>query len=144
MAENTVISGGDYRDVERLAAGTITPGDAVEVDANGEYQRYGTDGEDNPRFAVAREDESNPDRGIDDDYAADNPVRAAYVYSGATARAMVAAGENISVGDDLVVGTGGKLRALDTAGGDTVNAIVARALEAGNETTAFRLEVEFY
>lgn len=144
MAENTVHSGGDFRDVERPAAETITPGDAIEVDANGKYQRYATDGEDNPRFAIAREQEANPDKGIDDDYAADEPVRGAYPYPGATERVLVAANEDIAVGDDLVINGSGKFRELNTGGGDTENAVVARALEAGNESSAFRIEAEFY
>lgn len=144
MADNTVWERGDYHEDERLAAGAITPGDAVEVDSNDEYARYGTDGEDNPRYAVAIEDESNPNQGIDDDYSADNPVRARYPYPGAHARVMFAANEDIAVGDEVVINASGKFRELNTAGGDTVNAVVGRAVEANTATTAFRAEVEFY
>lgn len=144
MSGNTVISGGDYRPVERLSAGAIVPGEAVEVDSNGEFQRYATDGEDNPRFALARENEADPNVGIDHAYVADEPVHAAYVYPGATARVIVAANEDIAVGDELVIANDGAFRELNTGGGDTVNAVVARAVEAGNETSDFRIEAEFY
>lgn len=146
MADNIVTSGGDYRDVERPAAGVITPGMAVEVDANDEYTPISVDAQINPLFALARENEADPSATIDTDYAADEPVRGAYPYPGMTGRALFAAGESLAVGDEVVIDGTGKFRAAVLSGTspDDRSAVVGKAIEAGSETTDFRLEVEFY
>jgi hypothetical protein len=138
MADNTVISEGSYTPDERLAAGAITPGELIEVDSNGEFQRQSSAGEIAPDMCVAREHEFEPDNTIDTDYAADEPVSAAWVHRGAAWRAMIEANENVSVGDELVPSGSGTLIVRTT---EDRSAIVAKAEEADTDTSDFRLEV---
>lgn len=138
---------------EGEADGTITPGDAVEVSGEqtggakdlNELQRQSTDGEEGVLFAVAIE-YSDTGMGIDDDYSDGDAMRYYVPLPGDELFMFHNTSEDISFGDQLVLSGDGTLRALDTAGGDGDEAVVAEAREAvsnstGTEKTRVSVEV---
>jgi type II secretory pathway component HofQ len=108
---------------ENTAAGTITPGEFVEITSSDECQRQSTAGADAAK-QIALE-YSLYGRGIDDDYAIGDNVLLANVRSGDIVNALVAAGASaIVVGDSLEFDGNGGL-ALVTTGKPVAVANVA-------------------
>lgn len=141
----------DFRN-EGVAAGTVTPGDAVEVSGQGsgvsadrQIQRQSTAAaaEDQLLFAV---EYSAGGKDIDDDYASGENIYYFPALNGEYYYAFHNTAEDIAYGDSLVLSGDGTLRALDTAGGDSAAAVVAEAREAvtnatGTAKTRMKIEV---
>lgn len=126
MPETVIAAGGDYEQDEAAADAAITPGYLVEETATGVAPHATAAG-----YAVGLFAREFPEvgRGIDDDYAAGDNVKYIRPSSGMRVRARIAADETITAGDALVSAGDGTLRALDTAGGDDAQAVVATAYE---------------
>lgn len=105
----------------------IATGELLEETANG-VAPHATAAESGARTLVAVDAR---DRGMEmgDTYVADELVR--YMdASGGGVHLRLVTGESVSKGDDLVSAGDGSVRNIDTAGGDTADAIVASADEA--------------
>jgi len=127
-----------YSDVieEFVAAGTITPGMLVELDTIGKVKAHSDeDGNVLPMFAL--EDELQG-KTIDDNYVATDPVQVWIPYRGDQVNAILAAGENVSIGTFLTSDGAGKLHAAPalTSTGDAPLRIVGVATEAVNAASA--------
>lgn len=138
MAKNT-IKLKKYSDVieEYVANAAITPGMLVELMTTGKVRKHATqNGLAVPMFAL--EDELQG-KGIDDDYAADDPVQVWIPYRGDQVNALLVDGASVHIGDFLVSNGDGYLR--EFAGGsataeDLPLEIVAMALEAIDRSTS--------
>lgn len=131
MAQNSVILKNYLNVREELnAAAAITPGMLVEMTSAGKVQAHANAGFDAiPMFAL--EDELQG-KGIDEDYAADDPVQIFIPQRGDQVNAVLADGENVSTGDFLESDGNGYLQAYskeDSAAGENSMAVVAQALE---------------
>jgi len=109
MAYNT-IKVKKYSDVveEITAGGTITPGMLIELDSNGEVIAH--NGEDEPvlpMFALEDELQGND---IDDDYSEDDKVQVWIPYRGDKVYALLATGEDASIGEFLTSNGDGCLK----------------------------------
>ena len=128
-----------YSDVieEFVAAGTITPGMLVELDTTGKVKAHSDeDGNVLPMFAL--EDELQG-KTIDDNYVATDPVQVWIPYRGDQVNAILAAGENVSIGTFLTSDGTGKLHAapaLTSTGDVAPSQIVGVATEAVNAASA--------
>lgn len=109
---NTIFLGGDRTQVNDLAASaTITPGDLIERFNNGgvwRWRRQSTASVGVP-MAVAT-DQSMLNKGVDDDYAANDLVEASILHKGATAWMFIASGQNIAFGNKLEASNDGTLK----------------------------------
>lgn len=140
----------DFRS-EGVAAGTITPGDLIEVSGESsgaspepEVQRSSTAAEGTPLKAFAVEF-SATGMGPDDDYSSGDSLYYFVGLPGDQFYAFHNTAEDISYGARLVSAGDGTLRAIDTAGGDTTDAVVAEARSAvtnSSSTSKSRVVVE--
>jgi len=131
MAYNT-IKLKKYLDVveEFVAAEAITPGMLIEIDSNGKVQKHATsDGDAVPMFALEDELQGN---GITDAYSAADQVQVWVAQRGEQVYALLADGENASIGDFLASNGNGYLKvyAMSSGGAEYPQSIVAVALEA--------------
>lgn len=136
MAHNT-IKVKKYSDVieEMVASAAITPGMLLIVESTGKVKAHNNVDKDVfPIFAL--EDELRG-KGIDDAYAANEPVQCWIPYRGDIVNAILADGQNVAVGDPLTSsGTGMLKKHVLDAGASTVPwevyplQIVAYAAEA--------------
>ena len=128
-----------YSDVieEIVAIGTITPGMLVELDTTGKVKAHSDeDGNVLPMFAL--EDELQG-KTIDDNYVATDPVQVWIPYRGDQVNAILATGENVTIGTFLTSDGTGKLHAAPalTSTGDVAPLqIVGVATEAVNAASA--------
>lgn len=95
--------------IERVAASEITPGELIEFTSADKFQRHGTDGGNATPIMFAMED-AWQGNSIDDDYSADDRVFGFIPYRGCRINALIAEGETVSVGDELVSNGTGDLR----------------------------------
>jgi hypothetical protein len=122
-----------YSDVvkEKVAASAITPGMLITLDTNGKVTAHASAEQAAvPMFALEDELQGN---GIDDAYAAGDPVQCWYPARGDEVYAILTDGENASIGDNLVSAGDGGLQVFAAGSAGEVeypNCIVARALEA--------------
>lgn len=115
MADNTIVVKGHGIRKERNAAGTISPGHFVAVDASGTLVVHGT-ADANASKAIAVENEVFG-RGIDNNYVAGDMVLYEVLVPGSEVKAIVAVGTAaITVGDYL-----------SSAGDGTVKPVAASA-----------------
>jgi len=127
--ENQVHLIGTFRRDERLAAGTITPGMLVEIDSSGEFQAHSTEGGD--AQLIFAEVDALQGNTLDDDYSADDLVEANIELPGNEVQALLAAGENVDIGDWLIsAGDGTLIEEGNESSGVTVKKRIAVALEA--------------
>lgn len=128
-SENQVHLIGDFRREEALAAGTITPGHLIEEDSSGEFQVHSTEGGYAARlFAEVDALQGNT---LDDDYSADDLVSANVELPGNEVQAFLAAGENVSIGDELIsAGDGTLIKNGSETSGTTIKQIIGHAREA--------------
>lgn len=112
MAKNT-IKLKKYVDIieERNAVAAITPGMLIELTSADKYQAHSSAGGNASPTTVALEDELQGN-GIDDNYAADNPVQAWIPQRGEQAYMILADGESVVIGDELESNGDGNLRKL--------------------------------
>lgn len=144
---NTILLKGDATRKERLAGGTISPGDLLTLNSSDQYVRHNTAaGVAAPVFAFEND---LVGKGISDDYASGDTVQAIYAKRGDEVLALLASGQNVSVGDFLESAGNGTLRAITSSGAN----VVARALESKNNTSgdttgphdgATRIKVEVF
>lgn len=135
MAKNT-IKIVKYLDVilERVAAGTITPGMLLEYTSAATVQAHSdADGPVTP-IAFALEDELQGN-GITDNYSAGDVVQCWVCQRGEQVYALLADGENASIGERLVSNGDGYLKCASGDSG-TQAAYVAIALEAVDRSTS--------
>ncbi len=132
MAQNT-IKVKKYSDVikEVNAAAPITPGHLIERTSAGKVQKHATqDGTAARIFAL--EDELQG-KAIGDNYATDTPVQCWFPYPGDEVYALLANGENVSIGDKLTSNGDGTLKGQDvvaSAAEEAPNSVICVALEA--------------
>lgn len=115
-------------------ASDVTPGYLVErvnEGATDEYQAHSTDAEESPATRFARKTGEIGGE-ISDAIAEGEILKVARALPGVRINAMLGNGDTVAYGDKLVSNGDGTLRALDTAGGDTDGAVVARAREAAD------------
>jgi hypothetical protein len=116
---------------EYEAAAAITPGMLLELTSAGKVQAHSGAGQNAlPMFALENELEGE---GIGDAYAADDKVQTWIPVRGEMVYAILADGNNVSIGDYLESNGAGYLQKHETDSADVVeypNAIVAQALEA--------------
>jgi hypothetical protein len=111
---------------EHDAAEAFYPGHLLEVDTSGDVQKHSSGGGVAAKmFAV--EDELQG-KGIDDQYSSGDPLKVWLPTPGDEVYAILADGENVSIGTKLVSNGDGTLKAY---GSETApNAVVAEATEA--------------
>lgn len=140
MGDNTVIVENPYDDIaqtEGEAGSAITPGHAIEMAADGEWDPLGTaaSATAEPAFADLSVD---PDDDKGDAYDVGEQVRIFYARAGMVLDVLVAANENIAVGDILVPAADGTFteKAGDTTEDDS--RLMLKATEAATDTSIFR------
>jgi len=127
--ENQVHLIGDFRREEAVAVSTITPGMLIEETSAGEYQPHSTEGGYAERMFAEIDFLQGND--LEDDYSADDLVEANLEAPGNETQAFLKAGENVSIGTQLISAGDGTLIALaSAASGTTVRQVIAIAREA--------------
>jgi len=109
MAHKTIVLKGDPLQKEKVAAGTITPGDLIERTSAGKVQRHSTKGGDAFPIMFAIEDSLQGNE-IGDNYSTGDQVQFVCPRPGDEIYAYLAQGENVSIGDPLESDGDGKLR----------------------------------
>lgn len=140
---------------EIVAAAAITPGHILEratatsTEGKGNVQVHSTADGCAAGFLVAKED-SLRGRGIDDDYAADDPVACWIPKKGDQGYCLLKDGEDIAIGDKLVSNGDGTLKEREGASdGEVPQSIIAIALEtrdlssSSGADSGYRCVVEF-
>ncbi len=132
MAFNTIAIVGTPVEKERLAGGAITPGHLIEIDSSDEFIVHATGGG-TAATMFALEDDSQGNE-ITDAYASGARVFAGIFRPGDEVYALIANGENIAIGDDLISNGNGELKEYVVAdsGSDIIqdHSVVAVALQA--------------
>jgi hypothetical protein len=133
MAINRIVVRGEGVREERLAAAEIYPGELVLVDSAGKFNVHGTEGGEALRcFAIEDSLQGNPTSTA---YAAGKLVQAKYMKSGDKVMAMLKAGVDVVIGEQLISdGDGTLVGASDITGGSTVNDVIGVADEAKDLT----------
>lgn len=108
---------------EAVAASAVSPGHLIELDSNGKVQPHSTaDGFAERAFATEDSLQGNT---TGDDYAADDQVSYVICAPGDVVQAMLAAGENASIGSKLCSNGDGTLKVVTGT-----EQVIAVALEA--------------
>ena len=129
MAYRKIHSKGDWRAEELVAAATITPGMLCEETSAEKVQAHSTEGG-RAELMFAYEDQLQG-KTVDDDYSADDQVFLMLPVVGSEVCALLAVGENVSIGDELISAGDGTLIAIGSAASaTTVQQVIARAVEA--------------
>lgn len=122
---------------EYEAAGTITPGMLVELASATTVQAHSDeDGNALPMFALEDELQGN---GISDDYSAEDMVQVWVPVRGEIVNAILASGENASVGNFVTSNGDGKLKVMESlvsTGDVDTNEIVGQVIVASNASVA--------
>ena len=131
MKKNTIVIKNHVNvRIEKVAAGTITPGHLVELTSADKVQVHSVaSGNALPMFALECE---MVGKSIDDNYVADDFVTVAIPTRGDVVYAKLKDGQNVVIGDKLESAGDGTLQkhVPDSTGDIYVNAIVGIALEA--------------
>jgi len=123
------------RQEEAVAAGTITPGNLLEVDSAGKVVVHNTEGAASER-AFALEDALQGNN-QDQDYSSGDVVTYLLATPGDEVSAFIKAGGTIAIGDILIsAGDGTLIKEGDAASGTTVVQRIAVALEAVDLSTS--------
>ena len=126
---NQIQLAGNFRREEAVAAGTITPGMLVAVDSAGKVAAHAVQGGYAERaFAV---EDALQGHTVSDDYSADDVVSYNLAAPGSEVNALIAGGEDIAIGDQLVSGGDGCLIESGSGSSETVvRQILAIAMAA--------------
>lgn len=142
---NTIFLGGPETIVDEFPASeAITPGHLIELyDDSGtmKWRKHATDSE-QVSIAVALE-QGHFNKGVDDAYAADDQVVAAYLRAGSTFWGLIASGQDISAGELMQSAGDGTLKtaAATTAAANTAKFQSLEAPGAVTELTRLRVQV---
>lgn len=132
----SILIKGDGIRIERLANEAITPGELLDVDADGEWIPHGgAGGNATPIFAMENEQIGG---GVDDDIAANDQCQALVAWRGSVIYAWLKDGENVADGDELESDGAGALRA-HTAPSEAADGPVA--LSIGVEDLAANADI---
>jgi len=124
---NTIFLGGEYTEIGDLAASeTITPGHLVERFNSGGVIRWRKATADIAGPMTVALNQSMLNKGVDDDYAANDLMQVASLQKGATAWMFIASGQNVAAGVILGSAGGGTLK---------TGATVARCTAIENKPT---------
>lgn len=115
---------------EADAAAAITPGHLVEYAANGDVQPHSTDAGTDGARPIFADLPFGPGTEKSGEYGAGERVRTGLVRPGVEVDALLAAGETVDPTTPLVSNGDGTFRALDTAGGDDPDAVLAYPTES--------------
>lgn len=147
--QSVVRGGPEPVHVDGEAEAAIEPGQLLDYGTDAEsFVTHGVDGvAAQPHFAETKEwggDLESSTDSYDDAYASGDYIRTKVCQRGTRVQVQVAAGESVSVGDYLVSNGDGNLRvaALTGTSPDDDGAVIARAREAGSETTSFHINAE--
>ena len=128
-SENQIHLKGDRRIEERVAASTITPGMLIEFTSADKFQAHSTEGGRALRLFAA--EDALQGNTVTDDYSADDRVQGNVEHVGNVVNALVKAGEDIAIGDELIsAGDGTLIENGSETSGTTVAQVVGIALEA--------------
>lgn len=126
--DKILVHGRDNHKYDGLANAAVSPGQILTVaGVNGEYPQLAPGQA--TVFRVAKE-YSHTGMTINDDYASGDHMEYYHAIPGEVYFMPLAAGESVTVDDDLVADTSGNLRLYDSAGGDTADMKLAKANEA--------------
>jgi hypothetical protein len=131
MAYRKIHSNGEWREEELVAAAGITPGHLCEINSAGTVQVHSTEGGRAERM-FAYEDQLQG-KTVSDAYVATDQVFLMLPYIGGEVNLLLAIGENVAIGDELISAGDGTVKALSNiSSGVTVEAggVIAIALEA--------------
>jgi hypothetical protein len=136
MANNTVIVKGDpiYKEA-KAASGGILPGHLITFDSAGDVIQNATDADaDAARmFAIENRDIGE---GLTDTYADNDQVHYIVPRAGDEILALIAASENITIGESLSSAGGGELKSFTGTG-----TVIGFALAATNVTSVARIAI---
>lgn len=140
----TILISGQGHRKEGVTDEAVTPGHLLELGGGNDLQKHATAaGNAAPMFALENDLVGD---GIDNAYAAGETVQYVIAQPGAVIYALLAYGENVAIGAMLESASAGALQASVADSSDVqTEAIVARALEAVNNTTTdseARIKVE--
>lgn len=108
---NTIHLGGEMTEVGDIAcAATIRPGYLVQIDNVGGVIRWKVAATDIAGPTAVALDQPELNKGVDDDYAANDLARVGMLQKGATAWMLIASGQNVEAGDLLGSAGGGTLK----------------------------------
>lgn len=138
--DNQVHLIGDFRREEALAAEAISPGHLIEENSDGEYKKHDSSG--GAAMRLVAEIDALQGNTLEDDYAADDLVSANVELPGNEVQMFLAAGENVSIGDDLESAGDGTLQAY-TSGEKIAKAREAKDL-SGSGAVATLMRVMLY
>ena len=128
MAYRRIHGKGGYRRDEKVAVSAITPGMLVELTSADEVQPHSTEGG-RAELIVAEED-ALQGQIVTHAYEADEIVTLAIADPGSEWQMLIASGETITIGEQLISAGDGTLKALDNAtSASAVAQVVAVALE---------------
>lgn len=135
---NTIFLGGERTQINDLAASAaITPGHLVERFNNAgviRFRKHATAAADTARLVATEHAMAN--KGVDDDYAANDLVEVSALRAGSTAWMLIASGQTIVAGNRLESAGDGTLRIL------AAGTALFSALENKTATALTRLRVE--
>ena len=120
---------------EAVAAGTISPGMLTEVTSAGKVQAHSTEGARAERL-IALED-ALQGNGVDTDYSALDIVTLAVAMPGEVFNLLVASGEALNPGDEVVsAGDGTVISTSSIASATTINQVIGRVDASEDAFTA--------
>lgn len=119
IAAKTITLKGNGVQSEGVANAAVKPGMLVELLSTGKSQAHGTQGGGGVEKMFAIENELEG-QGIDDDYAADDVLFQKWYNGGDWVNALLANGENASIGDKLDSNGDGYLRVQPTIDATTL------------------------
>ena len=130
MANNTIVKKGRGIRKERMANASITPGHLIELMTTNKVRVHATPGGHAQKAFAVENDLVGA--GITTAYGAASQVQYEVMERGAEVYALLANGQNVSIGAPLESNGDGTLRAYthDSNGLDTTNNIVGYALDA--------------
>ena len=122
---------------EKIAAGTISPGDLIEVDNTGKVAAIASAGKVSGKL-IALENPFAPDptlSALAQNYAAGDTVRYVYAQRGDLINARVAASQTVSIGSQLISTTTGGCLGATTVDATTLEGALVALAEVAVTTT---------
>ena len=131
------VNGAERPVFEKIAAGTITPGDLVEVDSTGKLAAIASAGKVNGQLiALENPFASDPTlTALAQNYAAGDTVRYVYAQRGDLVNARVAASQTVVIGSQLISTTTGGCLGITTVDATTLEGALVAIAEVAVTTT---------